>query len=163
RGALTRLAVTGFLGISYEVLVVRVLGQVTEDTVYTFAMLLAIYLAGSAAGAARYQRWLDRERDGLGDRLLVPLASACALGAASAGALGWAALWAGERIKAGALEVLGTGFAAALAAEASLAVLAFGLPTIAMGAVFSHLSRTANQAGRGFGRAVGVNLLAAAA
>ena len=54
------LALTGLLGIGYEVLVVRVLSQVTEDTVYTFAMLLAVYLVGSAAGAAGYQRWLAR-------------------------------------------------------------------------------------------------------
>jgi len=157
RRAVLRLAVTGFLGIGYEVLVVRVLGQVTEATVYTFAMLLAIYLAGSAAGAAGYHRWLgpSRVRDGLGDRLLAGLASACLLGTAS--------LWAAERIKAWALEVLGSSFAAALAAEASLAALAFGLPAIAMGAVFSHLSRAASQAGLGFGRAVGANLLAAAA
>jgi spermidine synthase len=47
--------------------------------------------------------------------------------------------------------------------EALLAVLAFGLPTIAMGAVFSHLCRSASNAGVGFGRAVGVNMLAAAA
>jgi hypothetical protein len=43
---LARLAATGFLGIGYEVVVVRVLGQVTEDTVYTFAALLAVYLGG---------------------------------------------------------------------------------------------------------------------
>ena len=157
RSAVTRLAITGFLGISYEVLVVRVLSQVTEDTVYTFAMLLAVYLAGSAAGAAGYQRWLVRapDRDRLGDRLLAALASACLLGTAS--------LWAAERIKAAALGGFGTSFAAAVATEASLAVLAFGLPTIAMGAVFSHLSRSASQAGLGFGRAIGVNTLAAAA
>jgi len=72
RRAVIGLAVTGFLGIGYEVLVVRVLSQVTEDTVYTFALLLAIYLAGSAAGAAGYQRWLAGARDprALGDRLL---------------------------------------------------------------------------------------------
>jgi spermidine synthase len=157
RGAMTRLAVTGFLGISYEVLVVRVLGQVTEETVYTFALLLAVYLAGTAAGAAGYQRWLarGRDRDGLGDRLIAALAFACLLGTAS--------LWAAERVKAWALDAFGAGFAVALAAEALLAVLAFGLPTIAMGAVFSHLSRAAGQAGVGFGRALGVNLLAAAA
>ena len=63
RGVLLRLALTGLLGIGYEVLVVRVLSQVTEDTVYTFAMLLAVYLVGSAAGAAGYQRWLERRRD----------------------------------------------------------------------------------------------------
>ena len=39
------------LGIGYEVLVVRVLSQVTENTVYTFATLLAIYLLGTALGA----------------------------------------------------------------------------------------------------------------
>ena len=50
---LARLALTGLLGIGYEVLVVRVLSQVTEDTVYTFALLLAVYLVGSAAGAGR--------------------------------------------------------------------------------------------------------------
>ncbi|HEX8107177.1 MAG TPA: fused MFS/spermidine synthase, partial [Kofleriaceae bacterium] len=157
RRAVTRLALTGFLGIGYEVLVVRVLSQVAEDTVYTFALLLAVYLVGTAAGAAGYQRWLacDRGRDHLGDRLLAALASACLVGTAS--------LWAAERVKAWALGVLGAGYATALAAEALLAVLAFGLPTIAMGAVFSHLSRSASQAGVGFGRAVGVNLLAAAA
>lgn len=161
RRALARLALTGFLGIGYEVLVVRVLAQVTEGTVYTFAMLLAIYLAGSAAGAAGYQRWFVRPGDrgigaaGSADRWLAALASACLLGTAS--------LWAAERIKAAALEVLGHSVAAALAAEALLAILAFGLPTIAMGAVFSHLSRAASQAGASFGRAVGVNMLAAAA
>jgi spermidine synthase len=157
RRAVMRLAVTGFLGISYEVLVVRVLSQVTEDTVYTFALLLAVYLAGTAAGAAGYQRWLarSRDRDRLGDLLLAALASACLLGTAL--------LWAAERVRAWALDGFGAGFATALAAEALLAVLAFGLPTIAMGAVFSHLCRAASQAGVGFGRAVGVNLLAAAA
>ena len=57
RNALARLAATGLLGIGYEVVVVRVLSQVTEDTVYTFALLLAVYLVGSALGAAAYQRW----------------------------------------------------------------------------------------------------------
>ena len=156
RRAMQKLAVTGFLGIGYEVVVVRVLSQVTEDTVYTFAMLLAVYLAGTAAGAAAYQRYLvHRDRDRLGDRLLAALASACLAGTAS--------LWAAARIKAWALGVAGPGVAAAVAVEAWLAVLAFGLPTIAMGAVFSHLSRAASDAGLGFGRALGVNTLAAAA
>jgi len=154
RRALIRLAVTGFLGISYEVLVVRVLSQVTEDTVYTFALLLAVYLAGSAAGAALYQRWLRRGGAG-GDRLYAALASACLLGTAS--------LWAAERLKTHVLAGLGTSVPAALGSEAVLAVVAFGLPTLAMGAMFSHLSRAASQAGVSFGRAFGVNLLAAAA
>src|SRR6185369_11548080 len=40
-GMLPLLAATGLLGIGYEVLVVRVVSQATENTVYTFALLLA--------------------------------------------------------------------------------------------------------------------------
>ncbi|HEY5374528.1 MAG TPA: fused MFS/spermidine synthase, partial [Polyangiaceae bacterium] len=160
RSAATRLAVTGLLGIGYEVLVVRVLSQVTEDTVYTFALLLAVYLVGSAAGAAAYQRWLERHRNRDGsntipDRLLATLATACLVGTGS--------LWATERVKAWAEGTFGTSVIAALAAEALLALVAFGLPTIVMGALFSHLSRTASAAGVSFGRALGINTLAAAA
>ena len=69
RGAIAdSLAITGLLGIGYEVLVVRVLSQVAEDTVYTFAMLLAVYLsaapserqrtsAGGRKGIAKSPAW----------------------------------------------------------------------------------------------------------
>ncbi len=154
--ALFRLAATGLLGIGYEVLVVRVLGQVTEDTVYTFALLLAVYLVGSAAGAAVYQRWLriGWKRERLADALLGTLAAACLVGTAS--------LWAAERVKVVALDMFGGGVHAAIAAEAVPALLAFGPATLVMGALFSHLARSANTAGISFGRALGVNTLAAA-
>jgi len=156
RGVLTRLAVTGFLGIGYEVLVVRVLSQVTEDTVYTFALLLAVYLVGSAGGAAGYQRWLRRHRDldELGDQLLAALGVACLSGTAS--------LWAAERVRAGAEEAFGSGMTGALGAEGLLAVFAFGPATLVMGALFAHLTRIASRTGVSFGRAFGVNTLAAA-
>jgi len=154
---LARLAITGFLGIAFEVLVVRVLSQVTEDTVFTFALLLAVYLIGSAAGAAGYQRWWARRRadSTLTDRLLVALGAACLLGAAS--------LWTAEAVKAFALRVFGTGIVAAMAAEAALAIAAFAPATVAMGALFSHLSDRARARGTSFGRALGVNTLGAAA
>jgi spermidine synthase len=156
-GLVLRLASTGFLGIGYEVLVVRVLSQVTEDTVYTFAMLLAVYLVGSAAGAAGYRRWLvaRRDRDAVLDTLLGALAAACIVGTAS--------LWAADHTKAIAVHTLGGGFRAAIAAEAVLAAVAFGLPTVFMGALFSHLGDRATACGLGFGRALGVNTLGAAA
>ena len=156
RAALARLAFTGLLGIGYEVLVVRVLSQVAEDTVYTFAMLLAVYLVGSALGAAAYQRWLARRGDHerLGDRLLCTLAAACLLGSAS--------LWAAERAKALFLGGLGSSMTAALATEALLAFAAFALPTFLMGALFSHLSARASACGASFGRALAVNTLGAA-
>lgn len=154
--ALARLALTGLLGIGYEVLVVRVLSQVAEDTVYTFAMLLAVYLVGSALGAAGYERWRVRSADPerLGDRLLCALAAACLLGTTS--------LWAAESLKAWLLAQAGASMAAAIGAETLLAVAAFGLPTIAMGALFSHLSAVARTRGASFGAALGANTLGAA-
>src|SRR5262249_55409522 len=148
---------TGLLGIGYEVLVVRVLSQVAENTVYTFAMLLAVYLAGSAAGAAGYQRWLLGRHDmhKLGDRLICVLAATCLTGTGT--------LWHAEHVKALALGVLGSSMEAAIAAEATLALIAFGPPTLLMGAVFSHLSATASAAGVSFGRSLGVNTLGATA
>jgi spermidine synthase len=155
-GLLVLLALTGLLGIGYEVLVVRVLSQVAENTVYTFALLLAVYLVGTAIGAAAYQRWLagTRAADGLRDRLLWVLAAACLLGTAS--------LWSAETLKAALLTALGPGMASALMAEALLALAAFGPPTLVMGALFSHLANQARALGIGFGRSLGVNTLGAA-
>ncbi len=174
---LITLALTGLLGIGYEVLVVRVLSQVAEDTVYTFAMLLAVYLVGTALGAAGYQRWLGQRSAGgagvglgLGSgvgvgsgeytdpwrvRLLCALALACLVGTAS--------LWGAEAAKAWLSHALPTRMATALLAEAALALMAFGLPTVVMGALFSHLASQAQAAGIGLGQALGVNTLGAAA
>lgn len=157
RSVTTRLALTGLLGIGYEVLVVRVLSQVTEGTVFTFALLLAVYLVGTAAGAAGYQRFLSqyRQQDALTDALLAALAAACLLGSVS--------LWGAELLRAWAQQMFGESALAAALAEAVPALIAFGPPTLAMGAVFSHLARRAQAAGIGFGRALGVNTLGAAA
>lgn len=160
RGALPLLAITGLLGIGYEVLVVRVLSQVAENTVYTFAILLAVYLVGTTLGAAAYGLWHPPSRSGpesearLRDRLLRGLAAACLLGTLS--------LAGAEAVKASVLAALGPGMAPALAAEAVLALAAFFPPTLVMGALFSHLSTRARQAGIGFGRALGINTLGAA-
>jgi spermidine synthase len=141
------LAATGLLGIGYEVLVVRVLSQVAENTVYTFAILLAVYLVGTAIGAAV---WRGRSTDAL----LRALASACMLGTLS--------LAIAEPLKNELLHALGASMSSALLAEAVLAVLAFLLPTIVMGALFSHLCTRAAASGVSFGRAIGVNTAGAA-
>ncbi len=150
------LAATGLLGIGYEVLLVRALSQIAENTVYTFAIMLAVYLIGTTLGAAAYARWFIRTTDQtrLRDRLLQALAGLCLLGTVLL-------VWAAD-VKSWLLHALGPGMASALAAEACLAVLAFLLPTMAMGALFSHLSTTARTAGISFGRALSVNTLGAA-
>ena len=158
------LAATGLLGVGYEVLAVRVLSQVAEDTVYTFATLLAVYLVGTALGAAAYQRW-DRGPGAVafgargaagrrGGRLLLGLAAACLVGG-----LG---LWNAEVLRAAATRLFGTGQPAALAAEAAVAVAAFLPPTLAMGAVFSALSSVAREEGIAFSRCLAVNTVGAA-
>lgn len=156
RAALPLLAATGFLGIGYEVLVVRVLSQVAEDTVYTFAMLLAVYLVGSAFGAAAYQRWIARagDRSRLRERLMCLQGGACLLGTAS--------LWGADQLRLFAQRTMGASMASALTAEAVIAVVAFALPTMVMGALFSHLCTRAKAAGHSVGRALGVNTLGAA-
>ncbi len=147
---------TGFLGIGFEILVVRVLSQVAEDTVYTFALLLAIYLIGTALGAFAYRRAPARlgNRVVLRNRLYVLLGLACLL---STGLL-----YESEHVKTWWVERAGGGFTMALAAEAALALMAFAVPTLLMGALFSHLCSEAQQAGITFGRAMGVNTLGAA-
>ncbi len=154
--ALLMLAGTGLLGIGYEVLVVRVLSQVAEDTVYTFALLLAVYLLGTAAGAAAHQRWLAARADAerLRGLLLLAQAAACLAGIAS--------LWGAPMLRDAVIEALGGGLVAALAAEAALAVVAFALPTVVMGALFTHLVGQARGAGAHLGHAIGVNTLGAA-
>jgi spermidine synthase len=83
------------------------------------------------------------------------LAAACLLGAAS--------LWGAEQARDLALGLFGAGMPAAVAAEAAVGLLAFGLPTFVMGALFSHLGSQARAAGVSFGRAIAVNTLGAAA
>ena len=146
------LAATGLLGIAYEVLAVRVLSQVAEDTVYTFALLLAVYLAGSALGAAAFARW-PRLRSTPG--LLQGLALAVLVGMAT--------LWGAEAIKQALQQLLPATLGSALAVEALLALATFALPTLLMGALFCQLSAEAAQAGIPFNRALGVNTLGAMA
>lgn len=151
------LAATGFLGIGYEVLVVRALSQVAENTVYTFAILLAVYLLGTAVGAAVLHRVLGPRSpsDAWRNGLLQLLALSCLLGMAT--------LWALSFLQAWLLQHLGEGMPAAVFAEAVLALAAFGLPTLVMGALFSVLARQAAAAGLGLGRALSFNTLGAAA
>jgi spermidine synthase len=156
RKLLWLLAATGLLGIGYEVLVIRVLSQVAENTVYTFALALAVYLLGTSCGAALYARWRSSDRgDTVGrDRLLQLLAFSCLISVMS--------LSVAEEIREALLAVLGPGMRAALLCEAAIAFAAFFLPTLVMGALFSDLSAQARALQLSFGRALGWNTMGAA-
>ncbi|WP_229722367.1 fused MFS/spermidine synthase [Xylophilus rhododendri] len=150
------LLATGALGIGYEVLAVRVLSQVTENTVYSYALLLAMYLLGTAAGAALYQRFAHRlgDADLARDRLLQALALAVLLSGFVLREVdvlcAWPARWLGE------------GAVAALAGETLAAAAVMWLPTLVMGALFTHLCLQAQSRGWPLGRALAVNTAGAA-
>ncbi len=154
--ALWMLAATGLLGIGYEVVVVRVLAQVAQDTVYTFALLLAVYLLGSAMGAAAYARWPSAGDDAVRrrDTLLRALALTCLFGMLALAHAQW--------LQASVLSLLGAGMLPALLAEATVAAAAFLPATVVMGALFSHLSTQARAQHIALGRVLGFNTLGAA-
>ena len=145
------LFVTGLLGIGYEVVGVRVLAQVLEGTVYTYAAILAVFLLGTSLGAAIYHRLGQRWQ--LAD-LLCATALACVAGI-------FAATGADDFYRA-CRNQFGATISGTLLAEMTVAVAVFLLPTIAMGATFSHLAQAAASARGGLGKAVAVNTLGAA-
>jgi spermidine synthase len=145
----TTLFATGLLGIAFEILVVRLAAQVMQDTVYTFAGLLAAYLLGTAAGgliwqcAGRYAR--DARDESLG-WLLAGTALACLTTAFLAPSI------------AGIAE---TAVEAGIVGELAVAMALFLLPSAAMGALFGLLAQRVRDQRGSLGWAVGVNSVGA--
>ena len=146
---------TGLLGIGYEVAGVRVLAEVLENTIYTFAAVLSVYLLGTAIGASFYQRLGGRVRDQTVLCVLVyAVSTACALGAL--------VLSKAELIYRTSRSAFGDSAMAVFGAEMVVAAALYGLPTILMGATFSHLVQSARRDEGGVGRAVSLNTLGSA-
>ena len=138
---------TGLLGIGYEVLGIRVMSQILESTVYSFAAALSVYLSGTAIGAAAYQRYgRAYPSDLMLGYLMCGLATTCVLGA-------WL-LSVAMPIYIACGRVLGVA-----GAELVVATGVFGLPTLFMGATFSHLVQLARAKGHGVGWASSLNTL----
>jgi spermidine synthase len=154
RRLLSAVFATGLFGIGYEVVIIRAISQVLENTVYTFAAVLSVYLLATALGAALYQRFAPRT--GFPEvlrGLLLATSVACLAGVAL--------LWATDTLYAGVRTGLGGGFAGSIAGELAVAFAVFFLPATAMGAAFSHLAQGARDRD-GFGVALGVNTIGAA-
>jgi len=149
------LSITGLLGIGYELLGVRVLAQVLENTVYSYATALSVYLLGTAIGAALYQRLGRRfEFRLLLNYLLIGISIVCLVGM-------WL-LFKSQNFYHAIRTALGDGRLGVLAAELAVATAVFGLPTILMGAAFSHLVQSARGTQGGVGKAVAFNTLGCA-
>lgn len=142
---------TGFLAIGLEVVGIRVLSQVLENTIFTFAVVLAIYLLGTALGAAAYQR--------IRRRVSV-----------------WWLLWAASVSGAASILVLSDvrsihgslrqsfsdSFAAAATVELLCAAAVFFLPTVILGGLFSHLFQMAKHSAMNLGKTYALNCLGSA-
>lgn len=146
------LAVSGFAGLGLEVVGVQVLAQNMEDTVYTFAGVLAVYLLGTAAGAWFYSTQARRLRAPMHAEVTAALLIVQIITVAvAAKVLGASRVW---------LEFLaptGSSYPRGVASEIGIATAVFLLPTLVMGALFSHLM--AAVAERGVGRAYAINTL----
>ncbi len=68
---------TGFLGLGYEMLWIRVLHITNKSTVYSFPTVLAIFLAGLAVGGYVWGRRADQQRDAA--RMFIQIELAVAL------------------------------------------------------------------------------------
>ena len=153
--SLTLLCCTGLFGLGLEIISVRALAQVFEGTIYSYAAALAVFLLGTAGGAALFHVWarqLDPART-LG-WLLIALAAATQ---ASAMALATA-----REVYRNCRYLLGDTLPAVIACEAMLAALALALPTLLMGATFSLLVQRARDQGSAVGLASAINTAGAA-
>ena len=143
------LALGGFLGMGLEVVGIRVLAPVLGGTVYSQAVVLGVWLAGTAAGATPWIRgWLGCGR-GLG----------LALGWVAAAA--WAA-WAMELGSAWAMTSQAPGgFWQGVWREWALVAAVAGPLSAVSSAWFVRGMDRAMESGMASGRAVGWNLLGA--
>ncbi|WP_159726849.1 spermidine synthase [Methylosinus sp. Ce-a6] len=146
-GLAAALFATGFVGVAFETLIVRLAAQALQDTVFTFAGLLSAYLLGSAAGGLLWQTFGRRA----GESGLGWLPAAAALACLSTAALSPVIVGA-----AGGSENVG------VIGELAVALALFIAPSVAMGALFGHLTQRVQDARGSIGWAVGVNSLGAA-
>lgn len=148
---------TGLAGVGLEVVGVQVLAQNLENTVYTFANILAVYLVGTALGAAIYQRQAARALAGRpGGVTLALLALLAALVVAVA-----FALQASPALLAGLVPAR-SGLTRGVLGELGVAAIVFLPPTLVMGALFAHVTGLIAAAGRGVGRGYALNTLGGA-
>ncbi len=147
---------TGLLGIGYETLGIRVMSQVVENTVYSFAAVLSVYLLGTAIGAALYQRLGHRFGfESFLGYLLWGISASCMLGT----------LWLPKaqpvyaRVRK---DFFGDSLYGVMGCEMTVAMMIFFLPTLLMGGAFSHLIQASRRQYGGVGRAAAINTLGAA-
>jgi spermidine synthase len=150
------LACTGFLGVSYEVVVARVLGGVTENTIYSYAAVLSVYLFATALGAGWYHQVRTRGTrtpNSTANMLLAQIATLL---------LSMVALWHADLFALWPRGWLESSTGATLAGEVLVACATLMLPAAVMGAVYAGMCDAASLQGLRYSKALTVNTAGAA-
>lgn len=135
----------GFLGI-HQLLCVRVLSQTLENTVYTYASILSVYLAGASLGDLVWQRFANRNPKAIeaakeSELFRHGLLSAALLILFSLHAMAWVPVWR-ETLWPGIIR----GRAGLLIGEVLVSGLVLSLSVAAMGGLLPHLLQTSRPA-----------------
>lgn len=144
---------SGLLGIGFEVLATRLLSQVFENTVFTYAVILAAYLLFTALGGALQNRFAPKASRALG--WLLP---GVALSVAIAGWVLRQTPLLVSMLRGG----IGTLALPAMVSEFLVASSVVALPALAMGMLFASLISEAGRYPRFLGVALSWNLIGSA-
>ncbi|MCX6871537.1 MAG: hypothetical protein NTY84_13120 [Verrucomicrobia bacterium] len=144
---------SGLLGIGFEVLATRLLSQVLENTVFTYAVILAAYLLFTALGGALQNRFAPKASRALG--WLLP---GVALSVAMAGWVLRQTPLLVSMLRGG----MGTLALPAMVAEFLVASSVVAPPALAMGMLFASLISEAGRHPRFLGVALSWNLIGSA-
>ncbi|HTR97543.1 MAG TPA: fused MFS/spermidine synthase [Candidatus Acidoferrales bacterium] len=148
------LALSGFAALAFQIAWVRLFGLLLGSSVYSFAGVLGVYLAGLAIGSA------------LAGRLLARLNSLAAVAAMQAGiaftaaaAIGFFPLLPDAYLTL--VQRAGTHWTSLFFSQLTLVAAVLLLPCVLFGAIFPLATRllSAADGGRGVGRAYAVNTL----
>ena len=123
------LGLSGFAALAFQIAWVRLFGLVLGSSVYSFAGVLGVYLAGLAAGAALAGRWIARVRS---FAVLAALQAALAMAAALS-------LWLFPRLPDlhyAIAKAAGTNWGWLFAGQLALVAAVVLVPCVVMGAVF---------------------------
>lgn len=152
------LFVTGFAGIGFEILMIRIFSQIFENTVFSFAVILTIFLLGTSLGAKLYQTYHDKKEVLPFERILSVLLflniSCCLISTYS--------LIHIESQLHFIKHIFGDGFSRIVYTELTLSIIYLVFPTVFMGATFGHIAQFIKTEDGGVGRALCLNTIGGA-
>jgi spermidine synthase len=151
RLVLIGLALSGFASLGYEVLWSRILAIHSSNAIYSFSIMLTIFLAGLALGSWISSRNVDRSQH------MVSAFGLLELGIGLSAILFLLVFARLPTISLAVREALGPGLApfSALVFEYVLALVTIFVPTLLIGAVFPVASRICSPDTGGIGHSIG--------